>query len=113
MSTIEFWRKNLEGLVKLLMRQTGESSGPKNGKKLQIKNLTCLDIYSKKNKGPVARTYRFFSGLIWRLIFMKAIGDTNEAYVEEKRGFCKRCFGCSRYNKKDIKRKKLKNIWDR
>ena len=76
-------------------------------------NPNLAETDKRKHAGPISEIYQFFSGLIWRLIFMKSIGDTNEAYVESNRGFCKRCFGCGKYNKKNIKKKRLKNIWDK
>lgn len=44
---------------------------------------------------------------------MKSIGDTNEAYNEYNRGCLAKCFGCKKYHKRNIKRKKLKSIWDK
>lgn len=67
----------------------------------------------RKAVGPVTNIYRFFSGLVWRLIYMKSIGDTNEAYNEYNRGCLAKCFGCKKYHKRNIKRKKLKSIWDK
>jgi hypothetical protein len=66
----------------------------------------------RKETGAVLTTYRFFSGIIWRLIFMKAYGDVNEAYVEKNRGFLRRCFGIGKYDKRNFKQKTLKNLWD-
>lgn len=75
-------------------------------------SLTKLDMDKRKDTGAVLTTYKFFSGIIWRLIFMKSYGDVNEAYVEKNRGIFRRCFGIGKYNKRDFSRKKLKNIWD-
>ena len=66
----------------------------------------------RKETGAVLTTYKFFSGIIWRLIFMKAYGDVNEAYVEKNRGIFRRCFGLGKYHKRDYGQKTLKNLWD-
>lgn len=63
--------------------------------------------------GTVSRTVKYFSGLFWRLIMMKALGDTNEAFTEYERSFLQKLCGCGKYNKKNLKAKKLKTIWDR
>ena len=64
-------------------------------------------------RGAVAKTITHFGGLLWRLILMKAQGDANEAHQEYERGFLARCCGCGKYNKRNFKQKKLKNIWDK
>ena len=43
---------------------------------------------------------------------MKSIGDTNEAYNQKNRNFLQKFLGLSRYDKRDISQKRLKNIWD-
>jgi hypothetical protein len=70
-------------------------------------------MVNDKRAGSITQLYNRLSGLIWRLIFQKALGDTNEAYVVMNRGFFSKLFCCRRYNKYNIKQKKLKNIWDR
>lgn len=66
----------------------------------------------RKETGAVLTTYKFFSGIIWRLIFMKAYGDVNETYVEKNRGIFRRCFGLGKYDKRNFSQKTLKNLWD-
>ena len=52
--------------------------------------------------------YAKIAGLIYRLVFQKANGATNEAYNYVYRGFFKKIF-CCRWRKK----KYVKNLWDR
>ena len=87
-------------------------SRKKVGPTFMLFSLTKLDMDKRKDTGAVLTTYKFFSGIIWRLIFMKSYGDVNEAYVEKNRGIFRRCFGIGKYNKRDFSQKKLKNIWD-
>jgi hypothetical protein len=51
--------------------------------------------------------------MLWRMIFMKAIGNVNEAYLLKKRGYLSKIFGCNKYNKRSFSQKRLKTIWDR
>ena len=44
---------------------------------------------------------------------MKALGDTNEAYIDLNRGFFSRAFGCRKYDKNNRSGMYLKTIWDR
>ena len=86
--------------------------------KVHFRNLFYFVLNKKIDKngldqgGIVIQLYSHLSGLIWRLIFQKAVGDTNEAYVEQSRGFFSKFFCCRRYDKYNIGQKKLKNIWD-
>ena len=82
--------------------------------KVHFRNLFYFVLNKKIDKngldqgGIVIQLYSHLSGLIWRLIFQKAVGDTNEAYVEQSRGFFSKFFCCRRYDKYNIGQKKLK-----
>lgn len=112
---IHFWKKNLYGLIGgLLLKEHKHKQLELGNVKKEIRGLMDIkNIGELKNGGPVFQTYQKFSGMLWRMIFMKAIGNVNEAYLIKNRGFLTNLFGCKKYNKRSFSQKRLKTIWDR
>ena len=112
---IHFWKKNLYSLIGgLLVHEHRGDKLEMNDVKSEIKGIMDIkNIGELKNGGPVYQTFQKYSGMLWRMIFMKAIGNVNEAYLFHRESFFSKIFKRVKYDKHSFSQKRLKTIWDR
>lgn len=95
----------------------GSSTGVIYGDKM-LNRRKAIDYYcfnallhfwcNRLEKYQKVEVVKAFYGFLYRLAYMKAIGDANEALTAHRKNFFLKCFGCG-----TSKRPYIKTIWDK